>query len=70
MNTTTVSPARLRGLARTLFGVLAFLFICLVVLEIAVRGFEAWNFITAALGFSLFLLYSAATGRRFWPYTK
>jgi hypothetical protein len=70
MITTTSIPGRLGRTPRVLFGVLGVLFLFPAAVEIAVRGFEAWKFIVAATGFSLFFLFSAATGRPFWPRSK
>ena len=70
VTTKTSNPERLRGTTRLLFGLLVALFLFPVSVEIMVRGFEAWKFIVAATGFSLFFLFSAATGRPFWPKSK
>jgi hypothetical protein len=70
MKETNSSAVRLAGYVRRLCGVLAVLFLASAAHEIAVRGFGSWKFIVAATGFSIFLGYSAATGRPFWPYTR
>jgi hypothetical protein len=70
MTSTPSTPPRLRWSVRALFGVLAVFCLVPVAIEIAVRGLDAWKFLVAATGWAVLLLFSATTGRRFWPSSK
>jgi len=70
MTATSSTSAHLRSRVRALLAVLAVICLVIVAIEVSVSGLDAWKFLVAATGWAVLLLFSAATGRRFWPSSK